>query len=103
MEISNGVKKIITIVIVIIVVVGVGYWVYQSRLTPEEESKEQGCINSGGKVLTSMCCKATGDFPNLCLIGPCGCAPEYSHQVNICDCGEGKCFDGSKCVVEGIK
>lgn len=90
-------EKIITIVIVLVVVAGLGYWVYQSRLTPEEETKEQACIDSGGKISNSMCCKATGDFPNACLIGPCGCSLDNSHKVKICDCGEDKCFDGHKC------
>jgi len=89
-------KTIITIIIIIIVV-GLGYWIYQS--TPEELSeKEQACVNSGGQVSASLCCKATGDFPNLCLIGPCGCSPENSHEVKICDCGPDKCFNGSECV-----
>ena len=60
--------------------------------------KEQLCIDSGGKVLTSMCCKQTIDFPNLCLIGPCGCSPNNSHQIKTCDCGAGKCFNGDQCV-----
>lgn len=63
-----------------------------------EENKEEACVNSGGEVRTSSCCKATSDYPNLCLIGPCGCSLENSHQVKICDCGEGKCFDGNECV-----
>ncbi|GAI55743.1 unnamed protein product, partial [marine sediment metagenome] len=61
---------------------------------------EQACIDSGGTISTSLCCKATGDFPNLCLIGPCGCSPENSHEVKVCDCGEKKCFDGNTCVPE---
>jgi len=60
--------------------------------------KEQACINAGGTVRTSLCCKATDDFPNLCLVGPCGCSPENSHEVKICECPEGKCFDGNRCV-----
>jgi len=92
-------SKTIIAVVILIVVVGLGYWFYQSTITPEElTEKEQACIDSGGEVLTAMCCKATGDFPNLCLIGPCGCSPENSYQVKICDCGPDKCFNGSKCV-----
>jgi hypothetical protein len=60
-------------------------------------SAEQGCIDSGGTVSTSNCCKATTDFPNLCPIGACGCSPDYSHEVKTCDCGPDKCFNGTKC------
>jgi len=92
-------SKTIIAIIIIIIIAGLGYWVYQSAITPEElTEKEQACVNSGGQVSTSLCCKATDDFPNLCLIGPCGCSPENSHQVKICDCGSDKCFDGEKCV-----
>ena len=65
-------------------------------------SPEKACTDSGGTVRTSMCCKSTGDFPNLCAVGACGCAPEHSHEVKICDCGEGKCFDGNMCVPVGL-
>jgi len=34
----------------------------------------------------------------LCLIGPCGCSPENSHQIKTCDCGPDKCFNGNECV-----
>lgn len=61
-------------------------------------NKEKSCVNSGGKVSTSLCCKTSNDFPNLCLIGACGCSSTDSHQVKICDCGTGKCFDGSGCI-----
>jgi len=62
------------------------------------DPKEQACIDSGGTVSTSLCCLAVGDFPNLCATGACGCAPGDSHEVKICDCGPGKCFDGETCV-----
>lgn len=62
------------------------------------EDPEQSCTDSGGTVRTSLCCESTGDFPNNCLIGACGCSPENSHEVQICDCGEDKCFDGNTCV-----
>jgi len=60
--------------------------------------KQKSCLNSGGTVSTSSCCQATDDFPNTCLIGACGCSPTDSHQVKVCDCGDGKCFDGSECI-----
>jgi hypothetical protein len=59
---------------------------------------EQQCVGSGGQLSTAMCCKSAGDFPNTCAFGACGCSPENSHQVNICDCGPEKCFDGMRCV-----
>ena len=63
-----------------------------------EKTIEDKCEESGGTVTNSTCCLSTEDFPDLCLIGPCGCAPEDSHEVQICDCGEGKCFNGNECV-----
>lgn len=92
-------KKIFKIIFTLAVVVAALYLVMY-YMGPREESvtdKEQACTDSGGAVRTSLCCEATGDFPNLCLVGPCGCSPDNSHEVKICDCGEG-CFDGSKCV-----
>lgn len=59
---------------------------------------EQGCLSSGGTVSSAMCCGSARDFPNTCLIGPCGCGPDSSHRVRICDCGPGRCFDGKGCV-----
>lgn len=61
-------------------------------------SAEQGCLASGGAVTSALCCLATGDFPDTCAIGPCGCAPEASHQVRACACGAERCFDGGSCV-----
>ncbi len=92
-------SKTFIVTIIIIIIVGVGYWLYQSKITPEESiEQEQGCIDSGGQVSISLCCKATGDFSNLCLIGPCGCSSDNSHPVKTCDCGPDKCFNGSECV-----
>jgi len=91
-------KKLLIIVVIMILIL-VGYWIYQSTTTPEGVTEiEQACLDSGGEVSTSLCCKATSDFPNLCLVGPCGCSPENSHEVKICDCGTDKCFNGSECV-----
>lgn len=61
--------------------------------------KEQFCIDSGGKVSTSMCCKQTTDFPNLCFVGACGCSPDNSYQIKTCDCGPNKCFNGNQCIL----
>jgi hypothetical protein len=49
-------------------------------------------------VITMLCCTSVSDFPNLCLVGACGCAPANSHQIKVCDCGTGRCFDGTACV-----
>jgi hypothetical protein len=69
-------------------------------LYPMKISAEQACINSGGTVTTQLCCNSANDFPNTCLIGACGCSPDNSHEVKVCDCGEGKCWDSeiSQCV-----
>ncbi|MFO0566663.1 MAG: hypothetical protein U0263_13425 [Polyangiaceae bacterium] len=57
----------------------------------------QACVDSGGTVITHSCCQATGDFPNECSVGACGCSPQNSHDVQACQCPTGKCFDGSTC------
>ena len=67
---------------------------------PAAETKEQACENSGGTVTTRLCCKSVEDFPALCNIGACGCLAGNSHTVTVCNCGEGSCFDGDKCIVE---
>ena len=62
-------------------------------LTPE-----QNCLGSGGTVTSAMCCASTGDFPDTCGVGACGCSPDASHEVRFCDCGAGICFNGNACV-----
>jgi hypothetical protein len=75
-----------------------GYHWENGQCVPDHESdKTDSCISSGGIVKTRMCC-GTEDFPNTCLIGPCGCNPEISNEVKVCDCGKGMCFDGTSCV-----
>lgn len=69
-----------------------------AKFVCSEDPLEEDCRASGGTVVVMMCCTAVGDFPNLYLIGPCGCHPDFSHEVKACDCGPGMCFDGSTCV-----
>lgn len=87
-------KKLFTIIIIILVVVIIFLLTGNSE---QPSDTEQICIDSGGIARIGMCCESTEAFPNLCLIGPCGCSPSNSHEIKICDCGEG-CFDGTKCV-----
>jgi hypothetical protein len=104
-------KKIILIISVIIaIILAAGCVAYlmirnnngqNENISPEQKTLddlELACENSGGIVISAMCCAQTENFPNLCLIGACGCAPDFSHQVEICDCGPSKCFNGSGCV-----
>jgi hypothetical protein len=66
-------------------------------------TKEQACIESGGQVTTITCnCTSTPDFFNTCGLGACTCAPGQSRQIQSCDCGSGKCFDGTGCVSKTI-
>lgn len=61
-------------------------------------SAEQACIESGGVVTSALCCACVSDFPNLCLIGACGCSGEHSVPTRICECPPDRCFDGTACV-----
>jgi heat shock protein HslJ len=61
-------------------------------------SPAERCRRAGGTVGSASCCGLVGDFSNTCLMGACGCAPENSHQVQVCQCPEGRCFDGKACV-----
>lgn len=59
---------------------------------------EAACRSAGGRIVSRLCCKAASEFPNTCLIGACGCSPENSAPLSVCECPEGKCFDGAACV-----
>ena len=73
-------------------------------------SKEEACIASGGNVVDMPCyCWTEGieDFPDFDFCtetGLCACDPEgtdyvpYSKSIKICECPEGKCFNGRSCV-----
>ena len=50
------------------------------------------CLGSGGTVVTDLCCAGVSDFPDLCSIGACSCAPSCSHDVMSCSCPGSKCF-----------
>lgn len=54
------------------------------------------CASTGGKVGESNCCLSTGDFPNSCAVGACGCSPANSHPVSTCSCPDGTCFDPTR-------
>jgi len=68
--------------------------------TAEEKDLGNGCVSSGGIVGTAACCKSASNFPNSCLIGACGCSPQDSKAVKVCNCAEGKCFNGTVCVAQ---
>jgi hypothetical protein len=60
---------------------------------PDDGGDSTLCTSTGGTVVSDLCCQSTGNFPNSCLIGACGCAPNYSHYVNACSCPSTKCYD----------
>jgi hypothetical protein len=55
------------------------------------------CTRSGGTVEIKKCCPSAPDFPNTCRIGACGCPPP-GKETKVCNCGAGKCFNGTACV-----
>jgi len=55
-----------------------------------------------GAPITLNCCEGKADFPNLCYVGACGCAPNYSESITVCDCGGGNCFDGKFGCVDNL-
>ena len=64
-----------------------------------DASPAELCTASRGQIGSAVCCNSTTDFPNLCLSGPCGCAPSSSHTVSTCSCANGGCFlPGYGCV-----
>ena len=62
-----------------------------------DASAEERCTASGGTVRMALCCGFVVAFPNTCLTGACGCAPQGSHQVMTCDCSGENCWDGERC------
>lgn len=64
--------------------------------TPDQRALT--CRDSGGVAATALCCASVGEFPSTCGLGACGCAPSASHPVRVCQCGAGRCFDGTSCI-----
>ena len=96
---NKGISPLIAAVILIafvIAVAGIASTFFTGFV--KESEQQRGCLDSGGAVVTRPCCKSVGDFPNLCGVGACGCAPQHSHEVKVCLCGGGRCFNGEKCV-----
>lgn len=106
-------KKIFSIIVLVVIVAAAlwAFWLFKAETpseklpeTPKNEQnreaaeKEKACVDSGGIVTAALCCQSAEDFPDSCAIGACGCAPEYSHQVKFCGCGDGKCFEKNACV-----
>lgn len=67
----------------------------QSGSGPAARDPATLCTSTGGTIGSATCCKMTGDFPDLTKIGPCGCAPNYSHTVEVCDCPGNEQFSRS--------
>jgi len=69
------------------------------------KTKEQSCINSGGKVIMQNCnCPdnvTPADFYNHCnmALNTCFCDPSLGikRQLKSCDCGPNKCWNGTEC------
>ncbi len=87
-------SKTIVTIIVIIIVAGLGYWIYQSTLAPEEEAISEGsknCVNDNDCVVfgeTGDCncgCYNKDNLPSG-TGGECFCAAPTS-----CKCIEGLC------------
>ncbi|MCU0242648.1 MAG: hypothetical protein MUF51_09540 [Vicinamibacteria bacterium] len=64
----------------------------------QSNDSQPACLQSGGTFGSASCCLTTGDYPNTCLVGACGCGPGNTHTVAVCNCGTGRCFDGKQCV-----
>ena len=90
---------LLTVLLMAIILVGCMQQQPQGNQTPTPQptlTRDDLCAQSGGTVKMRPCCMLADDFPDTCLIGACGCSPDNSHQVKVCDCGEGKCWDISQ-------
>lgn len=77
--------------------------IYSPQFQVSGDSQDNGCVESGGIVKTSLCCRGIGDFPSTCAVGACGCAPENSHIILACLCPDDMCFDGTACVNRAVQ
>jgi hypothetical protein len=71
-------------------------------VSPDAQGLAALCTSTGGRIETAMCCRSSGDFPDSCLTGACGCSPSNSHSVAICACPNHGCFSTKTgCVPRG--
>jgi len=95
-------KKLMLLVMILLVILVGGCTQNTSEVThtspqpAQNQTMEELCIAGGGTVKTQQCCKSVVDFPNTCLVGGCGCSPENSHEIKVCDCGEVKCWNSTQ-------
>ena len=107
-------KKIFLIAVVFILFVFIGVVVFlvknigqysggeKEGIEDRMISGKEACLNSGGKVSIISCCNSTGDFPNTCLAEICDCLTKDSDEIQVCDCGLDRCFDGEKCLMPEV-
>mgnify|MGYP000856602653 CR=1 FL=1 len=62
--------------------------------TKEDSIKETSCLLYGGRIELSLECEGSSNFKNTCLNDSC----LKNQEVKICNCGEGRCFNGKECV-----
>jgi hypothetical protein len=67
-------------------------------LSADASSPAEQCTATGGQVTSTLCCSSATDFPNFCLVGACGCDPDYSHTISTCTCTTGCFLPGYGCV-----
>lgn len=87
---------LLSFLVAAILLVGCAQQRQQPRNQTTTPTKADLCTQSGGIVKTQLCCGSAGDFPNTCLLGACSCSPDNSHEVKVCDCGEGKCWEDNE-------
>jgi len=77
-----------------VVVVGLSS---KGELAEELNPREGFCLESGGRKSVALFCEGweVESFPNTCFYIPDTCSGK---EVEICDCGAYRCFDGDKCV-----
>ena len=92
--------KIVIAIMIMTVVLVAGCTMYDDTdsFNNEIDSMRNRCETGGGTFTTMLCCKNVPSLPNTCVIGACGCSPENSRSTYYCECGAGKCWDGSSCV-----
>ena len=57
----------------------------------------QACTASGGTVGTESCCLVAVDWgvDSCAAESACRCSADNSHQVQVCECPAGTCYDAA--------